>query len=510
MRSFADASRGPWAGDGTGDLQGLIDHLDYLNTGRPGDASLGVTALWLMPVCPSPSYHGYDVSDYFGVNPQYGNLDLMRRLVREAHRRGIRIIVDLVLNHASSEHPLFRRALADPESADGRLFCFSRQPTQLYGPWGEPVWYPVPPAGRPGGEFYYGVFAPDMPDWNFRDPAVTEHHRRVARFWLNTVGVDGFRLDAVRYFYEDGDRVEDVPETLAWLRGFTAYCHAIKPGAFVVGECAADSGMVSRYLHADATDSLFEFDLATATLESVRLHAPSFLAGELARLQADYGGAAPWSTFLANHDQVRTRTQLGGNWAQTRLAAELEFTEPGVPFIYYGEEIGMAGSKPDPDIRTPMQWSGAANAGFAAASVRPWHAVNADYPRVNVAREQADPRSLLALYRQLIRTNAGSPALRRGQVLDVRLRSAGGILVEARQTDSEVVLVLANLLDTPAPGCSVSLASSHIRQSWRLTELLQGARPAPVTVNQRGGFASWSPLAELAPESVYVLDWRPL
>lgn len=505
VRSFADAAEGPLANDGIGDLQGLIDHLDYLNDGRgAAGSSLGVTALWLMPINPSPSYHGYDVTDYFSVNPQYGDLPLMRRLVSEAHRRGIRVIVDLVLNHASSEHPLFKRALADPGSEARQMFRFAPVPEQSAGPWGEPVWHP---AGR---EYYYGVFTAEMPDWNFRDPAVTEHHRRAAAFWLRDVGVDGFRLDAVRYFLETDGQLQDTAETKAWLREFTAYCHSVKPSCFVIGECYADSDTVHDYLREQSTDSLFEFELAHATLDAVHRHAPGTLERQLARLGRLYGGAAPWACFLANHDQDRTLTQLGGNLAEARLAAELQFTEPGIPFVYYGEEIGMMGGKPDPDIRTPMQWTDEApNAGFTAASARPWHSLGVNAAEANVARELADPDSLLSLYRRLIRINAASQALRRGLPLPLSVKNGEGVYAAARETESEMVLIIANLTENPVRGCSLSLDSSHARVGWRASILLGDGKVNPVWLSARGGFDRWKPIDVLAPQTEYLIRMRP-
>ena len=500
VRSFADASHGPLARDGKGDLQGLIDHLDYLNDGNPSSGkSLGVTALWLMPVQPSPSYHGYDVTDYRAVNPDYGDIPLMKRLVAEAHRRGIRVIVDFVLNHASSQHPLFKQAVADPSSPARAMFRFARAPEQAAGPWGQTVWHPA------GGSFYYGVFTAEMPDWNFRDPAVTEHHRRAARFWLDDIGVDGLRLDAVRYFYEDGNQLQDTPETRAWLRAFTDYCHRIKPGSFVVGECYADSPTIASYQNAGACDSLFEFDLAHATIQAVKDGDPKVLASALSKVRRLDHDSARWSIFLANHDQERTLTQLGGDRAKARLAAELEFSLPGVPFVYYGEEIGMQGAKPDPDLRTPMQWTSAApNAGFTAPGVKPWHPVNSDATRVNVAREESSPSSLLSLYKRLIRMNASSPALRRGRPLPLS-GGAPGVYAEFREIDGDAALVVANLRSKPVECPALSLASSGLCTGVHATEVLQGVPVTTPAVTPGGGFRDWSPLASLAAETAYVI-----
>lgn len=507
VRSFADASSGPLAGDGIGDFQGLIEQLDYLNDGRgAAGKSLGVTALWLMPIHPSPSYHGYDVSDYFAVHPEFGDIALFRRFLAEAHRRGIRVIIDSVLNHASSEHPLFRQALAEPADGETRkLFRFADVPLELFGPWDQRAWHPVE---RAGGGFYYGVFSSEMPDWNFNDPRVTEHHRRTADFWLKEVGVDGFRLDAVRYFHEIGEALQDTEETRQWLKGFTEYCHAVKPGAFVIGENTARMAEVARGIRGGALDSSFEFDLARATIEAVRLRTPEILSRALARLEEIYGGDAPWATLLTNHDQERTRTQLDGDEARTRLATKLLFTLPGVPFLYYGEELGMQAAKPDPELRTPMPWTAEApNAGFAAAGVKAWKAPKPEFREVNVASQIEAPDSMWSLYQKLIALRTSSPALRHGRSMAVR-GGERGVFVQMRGTEEEVVLAVANFSRTTRAGVELTVSESPLRAEWTVSEELEGASVAEVALNGTGGFERWRPLAELAPETVYVVRWR--
>jgi glycosidase len=503
VRSFADASAGPLAGDGIGDFQGLIDHLDYLNDGRgAAGSSLGVTAVWLMPIQPSPSYHGYDVSDYFAVNPEFGDMELFKRFVAEAHRRGIRVIIDLVLNHASSRHPLFERALAAaPGRAERGLFRFAPAPEQIVGPWDQRAWHPA------GDDFYYGVFSSEMPDWNFRSPEVTAHHRRAAEFWLREVGIDGFRLDAVRYLFETGDELQDTAETRAWLKEFTAYCHALKPDAFVIGENTARTPEIARCILGGSLDSAFEFDLARATVETVRLAHGGILARTMERLNALYAGDAPWATLLDNHDQERIRTQLGDSEAATRLAAKLLFTLPGVPFVYYGEELGLRGAKPDPELRTPMPWTAQPpNAGFAAPDVKPWHALNPDFRDLNVAAQLADNDSLLALHRRLIRLHLSSPALRRGSPVAVST-SDRRVYAAMRTTPEETVLVLANVTDAPRPHVKLSAAHTPLRPATRAREEIASAPFTAPPLSPSGGFSDWVPFAELPARAVYVLRW---
>lgn len=503
VRSFADATHGPLAGDGVGDFEGLIEHLDYLNDGRGASgSSLGVTAVWLMPIQPSPSYHGYDVSDYFGVHPQFGDVALCKRFVAEAHRRGIRVIIDLVLNHASSQHPLFRAALGTPPNTEARrMFRFATLPENIVGPWDQRAWH------QAGGIFYYGVFSPEMPDWDFREPAVTEHHRRVAAFWLNEVGVDGFRLDAVRYFVETGDELQDTEETRQWLREFTDYCHQVKPGAFVVGEDTARSREIARVIRGGSLDSAFEFDLSRAIYESIRFQTPGILTQALRQLNQMYAGDAPWSTFLTNHDQERVRTQLGEREDLARFAAKIAFTLPGVQFFYYGDELGMRGAKPDPDLRTPMPWNTEApNAGFTSATVKPWHVLNQDYATVNVATEQAAKDSMLALYKKLIRLNASSPAIRQGNRLEVTA-SSREVFAEMRATAEEVVLVVANYGDETLRSFSLNAPASPLRSTWRAQEELDGAVVRTPSLSDAGGLKDWQPFAEMPAKAVYVVRW---
>jgi alpha-amylase len=437
VRSFADSTTGPLASDGIGDFQGLIDRFDYLNDGDPATTTdLGITAVWLLPIYASPSYHGYDVTDYFATNPDYGDLALFKKLVVEAHHRGIRVILDLVLNHASSEHPLFKQAIReDATPAQSDVFIFSPVAKQAAGPWGDRCWH------YRDGIFYYGIFDSGMPDWNFLNHAVTEHHRKVAAFWLKEVGVDGFRLDAVRYFFEQGDSLQDLAETKRWLHQFADYCRELKPDAYLIGEAWTDTEGAADYVKSAGLDSTFEFDLAKALIESASFASPAIVARRLERTRAAYPEAV-FGTFLANHDQERILTQLGGDRSKARLAALLQFTAPGIPFIYYGEEIGMQGKKPDPDLRTPMQWTPGENAGFTDGT--PWHPVNKDYPKVNINTEAASPDSLLSLYRQLVRLRAQSPALRSGTSIAGFTYEGRGLYADLRESPTDIVLVVVN------------------------------------------------------------------
>jgi glycosidase len=438
VRSFADSTSGPLANDGIGDLQGLIEKLDYLNDGDPTTGSdLGVTGIWLMPISPSPSYHGYDVTDYYGINPQYGTMEDFRRFLDEAHRRGIRVVTDLVLNHSSSQHPHFQAALhGDPARRDWYIFVPPDRVPATRGPWNQQVWQEM------DGQHYYGIFWSGMPDLNYRNPEVTAEAYRIAEFWLRDVGVDGFRLDAVRHLIEDGDVMNDTPDTVAWLQGFRQHLGRVAPGALTVGEIWTSTETVSEYVRAGAVDLAFEFDLAGAILDAAKSGSRIKLAYTLGNVAASYPDGR-LATMITNHDQNRVASELGEDPARLRLAATLLLTAPGVPFVYYGEEIGQVGAKPDEMIRNPMPWTGGPNGGFTAAA-RPWEPLQPGHARRNVATQDTDPGSLLSHYRHLIRLRQSEPALARG---DLRVLETGrdDVLAYERSAEGRRLTVIANL-----------------------------------------------------------------
>ncbi len=438
VRSFADSTTGPLANDGIGDFQGLIDRLDYLNDGDPATTTdLGITGIWLMPINPSPSYHGYDVTDYYGINPQYGTRADFERFLAACHARGIRVIVDLVLNHSSSAHPAFRKALArDPKYRDWYIFVDPAAVPETLGPWGQVVWQ------KAGDQRYFGLFWSGMPDLNYRNPEVTAEAYRIADYWLDELRVDGFRLDAIRHLVEDGDVMVDTPATLAWLAGFQAHVHGGGRRPLVVGEVWTHTETVADYVQRDTLDLAFEFDLADAIVDAANSGTRDKLAYVLDNVVASYP-ARRFASFLTNHDQDRVASVLRQDPAKLKLAASLLLTAPGVPFLYYGEEIGQVGAKPDEMIRNPMPWSGGANAGFTAAA-RPWERLQKGHETRNVAAQSADPDSLLNHYRRLIRLRQAEPALASGEF---RLLETGrdDVIAWQRSAGARTLTVVANL-----------------------------------------------------------------
>ena len=441
VRSFSDSD-----GDGIGDFQGLTAKLDYLNDGDPAtDTDLGVTGLWLMPINDSPSYHGYDSVDYRSINPDYGTLADFQTFLAAAHARGIKVIIDYVMNHCSSQHPWFTASKQnDPTYRD--WFRWSPSNPDQTGPWGQNVWH------WNSSGWYYGLFGGGMPDLNYDTPAVKDAMFDTAAWWLDTVGVDGFRLDAVLYLDEDGGQLQNTPGTLQLWQDFNARVKAANPAALTVGEAWAATSTVIQYVIDDRLDLCFEFDLSYAALGAVNDGDAGYLAGKAAQVYGLYP-YLQYATFLTNHDQNRTFDVLGRDEGKARAAAGLYLTLPGVPFVYYGEEIGMVGSKPDETIRTPMQWTDGPAAGFTTGT--PWQPLNSNYAQYNVQTEEQDGQSLLEWYKRLIHVRNDAPALRRGTFAALS-STAPAVLAFVRQYETQTLLCLVNTSGTAQAGFDVT------------------------------------------------------
>ncbi|MEE9577130.1 MAG: alpha-amylase family glycosyl hydrolase [Gemmatimonadota bacterium] len=494
VRSFYDSD-----GDGVGDLRGLIQKLDYINDSDPdSQRDLGARCIWLMPVAQSPSYHGYDVTDYYRVERDYGTNDDFKLLVFEAHRRGIRVLVDLVLNHVSSEHPFFKNALLDPSSRYRDWFVWSPTHPGVLNPWGGDNWHRSPVRD----EYYYGLFWSGMPDLNYHTAAVREEAKKVARFWLDEMGVDGFRLDAIPYLLEENGIVQHAPGTHELLREFAAHIREAAPHAFTIGEVWDSTGAMLPY-YPDQLDAHFAFEASDAILEAVRTGSAEKLFPPILRLQRELP-ADRWSPFLSNHDQTRTLTQLGGSVARARLAATLLLTLPGVPFVYYGEEIGMTGDKPDPRLRTPMQWSRAPGVGFTRGLA--WEPLHPDSLTANVEVQDGDPNSLLNRYRLLIHLRDQNPALGAGELLPLAA-STDAVAAYVRRARDRAVLVVANLGADSLSGVTISSEGSVLPAGrYAPRSLLDGASGAPLQVGENGRIEGYLPLPSLAPMESHVFE----
>lgn len=422
VRAYQDSN-----GDGMGDIQGLTQKLDYLK-------DLGIKGIWLMPITTSADGdHGYATTDFRAIDPAYGTLEDFDELLRQAHARGIGVIMDYVINHSARQHPMFASALQGPSSPFYDWFVWEKQPPAGWDIWGKNPWT-VTPQGS-----YFATFGPQMPDFNFKNPAVLAYHQNSLRFWLNR-GLDGFRLDAVPHLVENSAKDwNDQPESrriTGQLRTLiTAY-----PQRHVVCEATANPQV---YAAPDICGSAFAFGLERQIVHAAQGDPKAI------RAVADYFTTAPqtMATFVANHDifaGARLWDQLHGNLAQYKLAAASYLLQPGTPFIYYGEEIGMAGIKGldgDAPLRAPMAWTAdARRAGFTTG--QPFRPVSPNAARYNVASQLADPRSLLSFYKSMLKLRNTLPSLASGSYDAPQVQ--GRVMAYRRTLGAETTLVVIN------------------------------------------------------------------
>ena len=471
-RSFMDSN-----GDGIGDLLGITSRLDYLRW-------LGVDALWISPIYPSPMRDfGYDVADYTGIHPIFGTLEDFDRLLGQAHARQIKMILDFVPNHTSDQHPWFLHSRSSRASSKRKWYIW-RDPGPDGGPpnnwlscFGGSAWE----YDQHTGQYYYHAFLREQPDLNWRNPEVVDAMLGVLRFWLER-GVDGFRVDVLWHLIKD-ERGPDNPINPNWCEGTDPYRALIPVHTTDQPEV---HGIVSRmrrvvdeykervligeiYLPIERLVQYYGVDLTGVHLPfNFQLVLASWDAREIARLIAAYEAALPeggWPNWvLGNHDQHRIASRVGP--AQARVAAMLLLTLRGTPTLYYGDEIGMhdveipVGKVQDPveknlpdhglgrdPERSPMQWSSEKNAGFTTGE--PWLPVAADYPSLNVKSQCEHPCSMLNLYRELIGMRRGEPALEVGRFESVT--AEGDVLAYFRRAGrgASTFLIALNLGQVP-------------------------------------------------------------
>lgn len=389
VRSYADSD-----GDGIGDLKGLTGKLDYIQ-------DLGYDGLWLMPIMPSPSYHKYDVSNYMGVDPVYGSLADMDTLVKAAHERGIKLIIDLPVNHSSTQHPWFLSAVealkkGEEDNPFIAYYNFAKTPGEKMAPIAGTDWY------------YEEQFSGGgMPDLNLDNAALREEIRDILRFWLLGLEVDGFRLDAVTSYYTGKDS-----KNIDFLRFLKESAEEIKPGSFLIGECWQGLQQIAEY-YRSGTDSFFLFPVSQAEgyiASSLRARKPAeAYAKNYQRVQKALPDAL-WAPFLSNHDTGRTVGLVQGRQAPERVkfAHALLGLMEGFVFTYYGEEIGMAGAGEDPNKRLAMDW------GDAPRTQQPPGVTQEEYPFPPVAEQQKDPFSILSYVRALNRLRLNHPEIALG------------------------------------------------------------------------------------------------
>ena len=423
IRAYQDSD-----GDGIGDFNGLTERLDYL-------ADLGITALWLMPMMESADNdHGYETQDYRAVESDYGTLEDFQRLLDEADRRGIAVIIDYVVNHAASQNPLFLDAASGVDHPLRDWFIWRDQIDNNWQLWGRTPW-----RNSPSG-VYYGAFTERMPDFNLRNSEVLDYHINSMRFWLN-MGVAGFRFDAVGVLVENGaGRLENQPENLAIMQNLRAGV-ADYPGVYIVCEAP---GQFRAMASPDACGNAFNFAAGHAVLDSVMSgRVSASLHNELNALNHDQ-----MPLILANHDAFageRIYDQLNGNEAQYEIAAATYLLASANPFTYYGEEIGLAGGgnlSGDSALRTPMSWTNnTLHAGFSNRA--PFRALSSNVQTNNVEQlvQQAD--SLLQWYSDLYALRQAQPILSQG-VINVLSTASSSVLVFTRTQGDRTVYVAIN------------------------------------------------------------------
>lgn len=421
VRAYRDSN-----GDGIGDLRGVTQSLDYLK-------DLGIKGIWLMPIMASDDHdHGYATVDYRNVEKAYGSLADFDELLREAHKRGIGIIIDYVINHSAAAHPLFQQSRSSPDNPYRQWYVWEKDtPTGWY------IWDKDPWNTTPNGA-YYSTFGGHMPDFNLRNPEVVAYHEDSLRFWLNR-GLDGFRLDAVPHLIEnDREHWNDQPESRALTGRLQALIKRYSK-RHVVCEATANP-MV--YAAPDICGSAFSFGHEHNIINAVH--------GDEKAIQAvaDYFKSAPASMaiMLSNHDRFvgdRLWDQVN-DLAQYKLAAATYLLEPGTPFIYYGEEIGMGTAKQlryDDRLRTPMSWSAEpGTAGFTHG--KPFRSIAPNYVQYNARDEARDPNSILSFYKAMLHLRNTLPSIARGSY-DAAFVS-GKVMGVQRRLDREQCLVMIN------------------------------------------------------------------
>lgn len=439
VASFQDGD-----GDRRGDLKGLAKALPYI-------ASLHVSALWLMPIHPSPSYHKYDVVDYLDIDPSYGTLADFDALIAAARAQGIDIYLDLVINHSSSEHPWFQaacQALAQgTDSPYLSWYLFNQQKG-----------HPVPGAS---GWYYAGHFGPHMPEINLDNLGVREEIRRILAFWLNR-GVKGFRLDATTHYYE-----ENTAQNTAFLAWLMDEARKLDPDVYIVGEAWKDETTVLE-LYQSGIDALFPFQMAGATgwlIGGLRNGNGADIARRMASWQARIQERNPTALdapFLSNHDMARSSGFLMQNTQRIKQAAALYLLMPGRPYIYYGEELGMSGSGRDENKRLPMVWSGNAD----ELCLPPAQADQQQRLKLGVLEQTDDPDSVLTFYQHILSLRAQCPELTEGTVLPLPTEDRGLAAWQVERTGG-ITTVVHNIGKKTA---ALPLPPGTLLGQWRTGE----------------------------------------
>lgn len=455
-------------GDGIGDLQGVIEKLDYLNDGDDStDTDLGINGIWLMPIMQSTTYHKYDTMDYMSIDRQYGKMEDFEALLAECDKRDINVIIDLAMNHSSSKHQWFLQAVeylkSLPEGAESDVaecpyveyYHFSKESGSGYAPVAGTAWY------------YEAQFWSEMPDLNLANEAVRKEFEAIADFWL-AKGVAGFRLDAVKEFVTGS--VEENTEILKW---FNDYVKSVNPDAYIVCECWTEGTTYAQY-YASGVDSMFDFDFANksgiiSNIVSGKGEAASYGRAQVTRqeLYAQYHPEYISAPFYTNHDLGRSAGYYAGEYspAQTKMAQALNLLMSGSAFIYYGEELGMKGSGIDENKRAPMYWSKDENA--VGMCDGPEAMESFDMKFDSLEEQSADSVSIYNYVKDVIRLRNQNPEIARGTVVFHESLSDKQICVISKLYNEKEIILIFNISKEAA---EVTL-NQHFMGDKALTEL---------------------------------------
>ncbi len=506
IRAFCDSN-----GDGHGDFRGAISKLDYLHT-------LGIDCIWILPHYPSPLRDdGYDVADYYGINPDYGTLDDFKAFIDAAHERGFKVVTDLVMNHTSDQHPWFQAARQDPSSPYRDYYVWSDTGTEypetriIFLDYEASNWT----YDETAGQYFWHRFYSHQPDLNYDNPRVHEEMFNIIRFWLD-MGIDGFRADAVPYLYErEGTNCENLAETHDFLKKVRRLIEDEYPGRVIIAEANQwPHDLLPYFGDGDEFHMCFHFPVMPRLYMALKQENRTAIVKILADTPEIPEGTQ-WMTFLRNHDELTlemvTPEERNWMWAQyapdpamksnlgirRRLAPLLDnhrgkwlilngilMSLMGTPIIYYGDEIGMGDDISLPDrngVRTPMQWDASQNAGFSSAD-RTYSPVISDpeygYQKVNVAAQEGDPHSYLEATRFLLRVRRAHPELQTGR-LEIWETADPAVFAYWRILDEARTLCLYNLSSEVQ---SVSLHFPELAGRGRLVDLLHDDQEYPLQV----------------------------
>lgn len=447
VRSFSDSD-----GDGIGDLRGVLSKIDYLKApdGEDDSHSLGVDAVWLMPIFTSPSQHKYDVTDYCEIDPSYGKMADFEELVAAFHERGIHIILDLAFNHTSSRHKWFKRAVnalnrGDTDDRYVKYYNFTKKP-EKFNDEGYPIGYTAVP-GNHDGYYYESRFVSDMPDLNFDNPDVWDELKAIMKFWLDK-DVDGFRMDACKEYYTGS-----MKKSIEALGKMVDYGKSVKSDCYFIAEVWESAWIIEQY-YASGVDSVFNFDCSYVGPYSGIYNNITTGAANMIGTRAEAHNDAIRNKnlnaidapFLSNHDTTRSGTYLWES-PQRKMAASIYMTLPGNPFIYYGEEIGMTGGwANDPEKRLPMKWS----PDESDYKIKPPSgAGTVKAPQYGALTQFDHPTSLVNHYRKLIKLKTMNPEIQRAQVVSESDLKNYNVAAYTCTYDNSSVMVIHNVTRTP-------------------------------------------------------------